>query len=210
MLRLNESFSGLLFSFPCLGGSEVNRKMQKSIKISIGAIVTVMVIVALALSQPLAFAGPPSGRFNPQTQFPVGTTITFKSLNGVAVQKVSFTKPRYTQYDAAATITVKVEKLTEDGGIRWKVLSGTFTINGQTYTVTDGDGHMNAHDEIASGMDGQVTGPDGASYHWRLNGFATLYNGAVLVGLRGGIGTLQSNHALLGYHLGFMATMTST
>jgi hypothetical protein len=182
--------------------------MQKSTKISIGAIVAVMVIVALALSQPFVLAEP-AGRFDPQKQFPVGTTITFTSLNGVALQKTD-SKPKYVQYDAAASITVNVESLTKDGGVRWKVLSGTFSINGQTYTITGGDGHMNAFDEIASGMDGQATGPDGATYHWRLHGFAALYNGLVIVGLQGGIGTIQNNHAVLGYRLGFIATMTSS
>lgn len=184
--------------------------MQKSTKISIGAIVAALVIVTLALSQSIASADASSGKFNPQTQFPVGTTVTFTSLNGVAVQEVSFSKPRYEQYDAAATITVQVEKLTQDGGIAWKVLSGSFTINGKTYTITQGNGHMNAFDEIVSGMDGQATGPDGATYSWRLNGFATLYSGIVIVGLRGGIGTIESSGGKLGNSLGFMATMTST
>ena len=184
--------------------------MQRSTKISIGAIFAAMFVFALALSQPFAFADAGSGRFNPQTQFPVGTTITFTSLNGMAVQRVDFTKHGYEHYDASFAITVKVTDLTRDGGVRWEVLSGTFTINGQTYTVTGGDGHMNSFDAIASGMDGDATGPAGSTYHWRLGGLAALYNGVVIVGLRGGIGTIGSNGAHLGYHLGFMATMNKS
>jgi hypothetical protein len=181
--------------------------MQKS-KLSIGALAAAIVLIALTFSSPMAFADGSSGKFNPQTQFPVGTTITFSSLNGVALQRVSFTKPRFAQYDAAASITVEVDQLTKDGGIHWKVTGGTFTINGQTYTITEGEGHMNSLDMIASGMDGQATGPDGTAYQWRLNGLAVLYNGVVLVGLRGGIGTIESNGAFVGYRLGYMVSMT--
>lgn len=181
--------------------------MRRSTKISIGAMVAVIVIVTLALSQPVAFAVGGSGKFNPQTQFPVGTTVTFSSLDGVAAIRSNFTKPKFTQYDASLSVTVRVENFTKDGGIRWKVLSGTFTVRGQTYTITSGDGHMNSLDEIASGMNGEATGPDGQTYRWRLHGLATLYNGVVIVSLGGGIGTIQSNDAILRYHIAFMATM---
>ncbi len=182
--------------------------MQRSTNFSIGAIAALMVILALALSQPLAFADGASGKFNPQTQFPAGTTVTFTSLNGVAAQRVNFNKPRFAQYDAAISIMVKVEELTRDGGIRWKVLSGTFTIKGQTYTVTGGGGLMNTFDEV--GMRGETTGPDGADYRWRLRGFASLHNGVVIIALRGGIATIQSDDALLGYRLVFIATMSGS
>jgi len=184
--------------------------MQKSTEISVCAILAVMVIAGFALSQPAAFAVGGSGAFNPQTQFPIGSTITFTSLNGAAAVQDNFTKPRFTQFSASLAITAQVLNFTKDGGIRWKVLSGTFTINGQTYTVTGGDGHMNAFDEIASGMDGQATGPDGATYLWHLNGLTTLYNGVVVIGLRGAIGTIESNHAILRYQLAFMGIMSTT
>jgi len=182
--------------------------MQKSTKVSIGVIAAAMVLVTLAFSSPIAIADVSSGKFNPQTQFQVGATITFNSLNGVALQRVAFTKPKFAQYDATATITVETDRFTKDGGIHWKVLNGTFTVNGQTYTITEGEGHMNAYDEIASGTGGQAIGPDGTVYRWRLNGFAALNNGLVVVGLRGGIGTIESSGAVLGYRLAFMGTMT--
>jgi hypothetical protein len=182
--------------------------MQTSTKISAGAIAAAIAIAALVLSQPAAFAAGSSGSFNPQTQFPVGSTIAFTSMNGVVAAQSSFTKPRFTQSSSSFTITAQVENLTKDGGIRWKVLSGSFTINGQTYSVTNGDGHMNAFDEIASGMDGEAVGPDGATYHWRLNGLATLYNGVVIVGFRGGLATIESNNAILRYDVAYMATMS--
>lgn len=182
--------------------------MRTSTKISTGAVVAAIVIAALVLSQPATFAAGASGSFNPQTQFPVGSTLTFTSMNGVAAIKSNFTKPRFSQSPSSFTITAQVENLTKDGGIRWKVLSGTFTVNGQTYSVTNGDGHMNTFDEIASGMDGEAIGPDGATYHWRLNGLATLYNGVVIVGFRGGLATIESNNAILRYDLAYMATMS--
>lgn len=196
--------------FSIRGYVEVNRKMHTSTKISIGVIVATMVIAGVVLSRPPAFGAGNSGSFNPQKQFPIGTHLTFTSINGIAALQSGFTKPRLTQYPASFTITAQVVNFTKDGGVGWKVLSGTFTINGQTYTVINGDGHMNGFDEIASGMDGEATGPDGATYHWRLNGLASLYNGAVIVGFRGGIGTIESNNALLRYHLAFMGTMSAT
>ena len=180
--------------------------MQRATKISVCAIVAAIVIVAL--SQPFALAVGSSGSFNPQTQFPIGSTITFTSLNGAAAVQDNFTRPKFTQYAASFTITAQVLNFTKDGGIRWKVLSGTFTINGQTYTVTSGDGHMNAFDEIASGMDGQATRPDGSIYLWHLTGMTSLYNGVVVAGLRGGIATIESNHAILRYGLAFVGVMS--
>ena len=112
--------------------------MQRATKVSVCAIVASMVIAGLVLSQPVASAAGSSGAFNPQTQFPVGSTTTFNSLNGAAAVQDNFTKPKFTQYTASFTITAQVLNFTKDGGIRWKVLSGTFTINGQTYTVTGG------------------------------------------------------------------------
>jgi hypothetical protein len=88
-----------------------------------------MVIAGFVLSQPFASAVGSSGTFNPQTQFPVGSTITFNSLNGAAALQDNFTKPKFTQYTASFTITAQVLNFTKDGGIRWKVLGGTFTIN---------------------------------------------------------------------------------
>jgi hypothetical protein len=184
--------------------------MQKSSTIAVCAVVVVMVIAGVVLSQPSVLAVSSSGSFNPQTQFPIGSTITFESLNGASAVRDKAMKPKFIQYTSSFTVTAQVENFTRDGGIRWKVLSGIFTINGQIYTVTSGDGHMNSFDEIASGMDGAATGPDGATYHWRLHGLATLYNGVVLVGLRGGIGTIESNHAILRYNLAYMATMSKT
>lgn len=183
--------------------------MQRATKISVCAIVASMIIAGLVLSQPFASAVASSGTFNPQTQFPVGTTITFNSLNGAAALQDNFTKPKFTQYTASFTITAQVLNFTKDGGIRWKVLSGTFTINGQTYTVTGGDGHMNAFDEIASGMDGHAIGPDGSTYLWHLNGMTSLYNGVVVAGLRGGIATIESNQAILRFQLAFMGVMSA-
>jgi len=69
---------------------------------------------------------------------------------------------------------------------------------------------MNAFDEIASGMDGQATGPDGATYQWHLNGLTTLYNGVVVIGLKEALGRIESNNAILRYQLAFMGIMSTT
>ena len=68
---------------------------------------------------------------------------------------------------------------------------------------------MNTFDEIASGMDGQAIGPDGSTYLWHLNGMTSLYNGVVVAEYRGGIATIESNHAILRFQLAFMGVMSA-
>jgi hypothetical protein len=152
----------------------------------------------------------PVGHYDPQSQFPVGTQLTFTSFNGVAGQVVGYNnttqKPILTAYNASAVITVQVDKLTPDGGIHWNVLSGSFVINGQSYTITGGDGHMGPYDRVASGMDGTATGPNGASYHWHLTGLSGTYDGStVIISLTGRIASVQ-NGAITAYGLSFLCT----
>ena len=152
----------------------------------------------------------PVGHYDPQSQFPVGTQLTFTSFNGVAGQVVGYNntteKPILTAYNASAVITVQVDKLTPDRGIHWNVLSGSFVINGQSYTITGGDGHMGPYDRVASGMDGTATGPNGASYHWHLTGLSGTYDeSTVIVSLTGRIASVQ-NGAITAYGLSFLCT----
>jgi hypothetical protein len=152
----------------------------------------------------------PVGHYDPQSQFPVGTQLTFTSFNGVAGQVVGYNntteKTILNAYNASAVITVQVDKLTPDGGIHWNVLSGSFVINGQSYTITGGDGHMGPYDRVASGMDGTATGPNGAPYHWHLTGLSGTYNGStVIVSLTGRIASVQ-NGAITTYGLSFLCT----
>ena len=184
--------------------------MQKS-KVTLGVIAAIVAIFALASSAPTILAQSASaGQYNPQTQFPVGTQFTFTSFNGVAGQVTGYDttteKQVITGYSASAIIYVQVDKLTRDGGVRWNVLGGSFAINGQTYTITSGDGHMGPFDRVASGMDGTATGPDNASYHWHLAGLTGIYNGnTVIVSLNGRMATVQ-NGATTAYGLSFLCT----
>jgi len=184
--------------------------MQR-VKVSLAILAVITTVVALAFSAPTILAQTPStGQYNPQTQFPVGTQFTFTSFNGVAGQIVGYNttteKPIITGYDASAVITVQVDRLTKDGGIHWNVLSGSFTVNGQTYTITGGDGHMGPFDRVASGMDGTATGPNGATYHWHLAGPTGIYNGNIVIAsLNGRLATVQ-NGAITAYGLNFLCT----
>jgi len=181
--------------------------MQRPIKTSVGALFAAAVLTALVFSSPLAVAQAGSGKFNPASEFPVGTQLTVSSINGVAAQRDSFDKPKFTQYQASIRVTAEVVNSTADGGIQLKILSGTITINGQTYSVSQGRGRVNPFDEMIVG--GEASGPDGATYRWILRGFASMYSGEVLVGLRGSIVTIRSDNAILRYHLGFVATIAA-
>jgi hypothetical protein len=184
--------------------------MQKT-KISLAIIAVITASVALAFSTPTIFAQTaPPGHYNPQAQFPVGTQFSFTSFNGLAGQVVGYNNTReravIAAYNASATITVQVDKFTPDGGIHWKVVGGSFVINGETYTITGGDGHMGPYDRVASGMDGNATGPNGADYHWHLAGLSGTYSGGtVVVSLVGRIATVQ-NGAVTAYRLNFLCT----
>jgi hypothetical protein len=184
--------------------------MQKTTKISFVIIAMLIGMVGLAVASPALFAQTSSGSYDPQKQFPVGMQFTFTSFNGAATQVVGFNvteeKPILTSYQANAVITVKVDRLTPDGGVHWKVLGGSFLINGQTYTITSGDGHMGKFDRVTSGMDGLATGPNGQTFYWHLEGLSGVYNGtAIIVGLDGSIATVQ-NGATTEYRLDFLCT----
>jgi hypothetical protein len=187
--------------------------MQTTKKISLGIIAILTTAVALAFSAPMILAQTaPAGHYDPQTQFPVGTQFTFTSFNGVAGQVVDYNttteKPILAGYPASAIITVQVDRLTLDGGIHWKVLSGSFVINGETYTITGGDGHMGMFDRVASGMDGTATGPNGDTYHWHLAGLTGIYNGSTIISsLNGKIATVQ-NGTTTAYGLELLCTAT--
>ena len=184
--------------------------MQRT-KVSLVIIAVITATVALAFSSPTIHAQTtPAGHYDPQTQFPVGTKFTFTSFNGVAGQIVGYNstteKPIIADYDASAVITVQVDRLTRDGGIHWKVLGGSFVINGETYTITDGEGHMGPYDRVASGMDGTATGPSGRSYHWHLAGLSGIYSGStVIVSLNGRLASVQ-NGAITAYDLNLLCT----
>jgi hypothetical protein len=183
--------------------------MQKS-KLCLAILAVIIATAALAYSAPMTLAQSPTGHYNPQTQFPVGTQFTFTSFNGVAGQVVGYNntseKPIITGYDASATITVQVDHLTPDGGIHWTVLGGSFVINGETYTITAGDGHMGPYDRVATGMDGTAMATNGASYHWHLAGLTGIYNGGtVIASLNGRLATVQ-NGAITTYGLNFLCT----
>jgi hypothetical protein len=214
MKRLNDSFTICLIPQSKPGAKQICevKSLQERIKISLAAIVMITAIIGLAVSVPAIFAQSTGGQYDPQTQFPVGTQLTFASFNGLSGQVVGFntTTERniLAAYPASTTIKAQVDKLTIDGGIHWTVTGGSFVINGQTYTITGGDGHMGAYDRVSSGMDGYATGPNGQTYHWHLAGLSGIQSGnSVIVNLSGRLATVQ-NGAITAYYLGFLCSMS--
>jgi len=57
--------------------------MQKMTKSTTTGIILLLALGGLLASAPLASAQSTNGSFNPQTQFPVGSTLTIKSVNGL-------------------------------------------------------------------------------------------------------------------------------
>jgi hypothetical protein len=177
--------------------------------VSLAILAAITVAIALTFSTPTILAQTaPSGHYDPQAQFPVGTRFAFTSFNGVAGQITGYNntieKPVITGYDASAVITVEVNNLTRDGGIHWNILGGSFIIDGETYTITGGSGHMGPYDRVARGMDGTAIGPNGADYHWHLSGLSGIQDGStVIASLNGRLATVQ-NGAITAYALNFL------
>ena len=114
----------------------------------------------------------------------------------------------------STTITVQVTNDT-GGGIVWVIQTGSITVNGTTWTITSGRGGIDGMDQVL--VFGNATSSTGQEFAWRLQGLATLYNGTIIVTLRGGMEELASQvsktsgsfaNGSTSANLNYVATMT--
>ena len=182
--------------------------MQKTIRSTTTGILLLLALAGLLATTPLAMAQSTNGPFNPQTQFPIGSTVTVKSVYGLGGGMPFFnpgmkgrqihgwaqknpsqarnwnqTGPPPQSFTASLTLTAQVTNDTANGDILWTIKSGSINENGTTLTITRGMGGIGKLDRIR--MFGNVTDSNGYTYGWTLEGFAAMYNGTVIASLNG-------------------------
>jgi hypothetical protein len=182
--------------------------MQKTIRSTTTGILLLLALAGLLATTPLAMAQSTNGPFNPQTQFPIGSTITVNSVYGLGGGMPFFnpgmkgrqihgwaqknpsqarnwnqTGPPPQSFTASLTLTAQVTNDTANGDILWTIKSGSINENGTTLTITRGMGGIGKLDRIL--MVGNVTDSNGHTYGWSLEGFAAMYNGTVIASLNG-------------------------
>ena len=197
-------------------------------------ILLLLALAGLLATTPLASAQSTSGSFNPQTQFPIGSTVSITSVYGLgggmpffnqSMNQASKPPSSFNQagapppsFSASLTLTVQVTNDTANGNIIWTIKSGSIIENGTTLTITSGKGGIGKLDRILMG--GNVTDSNGNTYRWVLTGLAAMYNGTIIASLNGGSTynpnpatptTQQSstaNKGPRGVGLSFIATVT--
>jgi hypothetical protein len=187
-------------------------EMKKTSMVCLAVIIVAVTLTGLAATTPLAPAQSVSGSFNPQTQFPAGSSLQITSIYGVAsilsaIQNATsipvqgnhtfwhfnqthgqrpwnqtFGQLQPTTYNASVTIDAQV---TSDAGngVQWSVENGSIVFNGATYTITSGNGTMSGMDQLM--MFGNATDPNGNTVMWNMQGLAGTYNDTVIVSLNG-------------------------
>ena len=180
-------------------------------KSTTAGILLLLALAGLIATTRLASAQSTSGSFNPQTQFPIGSTITINSVYGLGGGMPFFnpgmnggingnwtngqnnqgrtrnwnqTGPPSASFNASLTLTAQVTNDTANGDIMWTITSGSINENGTTLTITSGKGGIGKLDRILMG--GNLTDSNGHTYRWALEGLATMYNGTVIASLNGG------------------------
>jgi len=177
------------------------------------SILFLSIITGVLATMPMAIAQAPSISFSPQAQFPIGSSITIKSVYGLAGGPSPLTSP------ASLTAAAVVTNETANGDIIWSVKSGSIILNGTTtLTITRGNGGIGRQDRIL--MVGNATDASGHSYGWTLEGLAAVYSGIVIASLNGGTSYMPSpiasqqppsgaNRRPNGTPLNFIATVTA-
>jgi hypothetical protein len=188
-------------------------EMKKTSMACLALIVVAVTVAGLVATTPLVPAQSVSGSFNPQTQFPAGSSLLITSIYGIATippaiqtrtpiptqGNHTFWHYNHTQgqrpwnqtlgqlqpttYNASLTIDAQV---TGDAGngVQWTVQGGSIVFNATTYTITSGNGTISGMDRLM--MFGNATDPNGNTVKWSLQGLAAMYNATVIVSLDGG------------------------
>jgi len=137
-------------------------------------------ILLVLAGTPLALGQSANGSFNPQTEFPIGSSVTINSVSGLGGG------PFPTSFVASLTLTATVTNNTAHGDIVWTITGGSIVENETTLTIIGGGGGIGKLDRIL--IVGNATDPNGHAYDWGLEGLAIMYNGTVIASLNGASG----------------------
>jgi hypothetical protein len=191
------------------------------------------IIAGISTTTTLASAQAVSASFNPQAQFPVGSTPTIQSVYGMATAMPSHNqtrpnrphprnsptndnqppvgdqKPQEGLLTYSASVTVKVQIASDDsnGGVQLTVQGGAIVINGVTFTITDGNGEMSNLDRLM--MNGNAKSVNGQSFKWSMEGLAALHNGVVIGDLTGNaFASIDSDNTPADVNVTYITTMS--
>lgn len=199
--------------------------IKKYSRASMALIIIMSAIAGFSVTTTQASAQSLSASFDPQTQFPVGSSLTIKSVYGIATASPMRNQTRDNQppnnqtrgnqtgeqsirmYSASITVNVQVASDTQSGGVQLNVQAGVIMINEITFTITEGKGEMNNIDRLT--MEGTATGANGQTFKWRMEGLAALYNGTVITNLNSNATTsIDSDGATVDLSMTCIATMS--
>lgn len=170
---------------------------------------------ATGSSSMTASAQSTSGYFNPQTQFPIGSTVTVTSVYGLGGVGMPFFNPgvrgnwtKGNQSHSWAQNNQSRTRIWNQTGRTQPSFSASLTLTAQvtndtanggiTWTIKSGSIIENGTTlTITRGeggiskadrilVGGNVTDSNGHTYRWRLEGLAAIYNGTVIASLNGG------------------------
>jgi len=188
--------------------------MQRSTKSSIGTLL-ILALAGILATTPLASAQSINGSFNPQTQFPIGSTVTVNSVYGLGGGP--FFNPAIIgevngNWASGQNNQGNWAQGNQSRAFDWNQASPpsfntsltltaqvtNYTANGALmWTIESGSIIENGTIlTITSGnggigkldrilIGGNATGPDGHTYRWVLEGLAAMYNGTVIASLTG-------------------------
>ncbi len=188
--------------------------MQKITKSTTTATILLLALAGVLASSSLASAQSANGSFNPQTQFPIGSTVTVTSVYGLGGGAMPFFNSGMnggTQGSQGSQSHSWAQN--NQGRTRYWNLTGlpsfnaSLTLTGQVtndttngaiiWTITSGSITENGTTlTITNGkggigkldrmlMGGNLTDSNGHTYGWALEGLATMYNGTVITSLDG-------------------------
>jgi len=160
-------------------------------------VVVVIALLGITFSGFVVSAQSASGSFNPQTQFPVGSKITLRSVYGIASPRPqggsgythnwNQSQQNLPTYNASITIDLQVTSETGNGGLTFTVQGGVMVVNGSTTGISGGNGQISNVDRIF--IEGTATNTSSQSINWHMTGLAALLNGAVVAELTGNTST---------------------
>ena len=138
-----------------------------------------------------------TGPFNPQTQFQAGSSMTIRSVYGIAMLRLrnptgTSQQPHWNQtqqnlptYNASITIDAQLTSDAGNGGVQFTIQGGVIVINTSTIVITGGNGEVSSIDRVI--MKGTAASADDQSFNWHMNGLAAVVNGALISELTGNV-----------------------
>ena len=160
-------------------------EMKKTSMACLAAIVVAVTVAGLVATTPFAPAQSVSGSFNPQTQFPAGSSLQITSIYGIATipPAIQTTTPIPTQGNHTFWHYNQTQGQRPSNGNHrnWNQTAGQLQLTTYSASIT---------------IDAQVTSDAGNSVQWTVQGGSIVFNGATYT-ITSGNGTISSMDRLM-------------